>query len=179
MSHSHQSHREMAPKKLGFYVITVSTSRYQKFEKREPVVDESGDRIKEAVIKNGHELVGYSLVPDDKLMILKAVVDAVLMEKVDVIVTTGGTGYTQSDVTVETVRGVLDREIEGFGDVFRSLSLREPAVEAAAYLSKASAGIIKGKVVYMLPGSPDAVKLGMEKLVIPEAPHLVFLARSK
>ncbi|AWS00559.1 MogA/MoaB family molybdenum cofactor biosynthesis protein [Metallosphaera hakonensis] len=178
MSHAHETHREKAPKKLGFYVITVSTSRYQKLSRREPVVDESGDKIKEIIISNGHDLKGYNLVPDDKIRILKAVIDALLTEGVDVIVTTGGTGYTPSDLTVETIRGVLDREVEGFRDVFRGLSLSDPKVGPAAYLSKASAGIIAGKLIYMLPGSPDAVKLGMEKLIIPEAPHLVYLARS-
>ena len=101
MTHAHESHREMAPKKLGFYVITVSTSRYQKMSRKEPVVDESGDKIKELIISNGHELKGYALVPDEKVRILKAVIDAVLTEGVDVIVSTGGTGYTPSDVTVE------------------------------------------------------------------------------
>ena len=178
MTHAHESHREMAPKKLGFYVITVSTSRYQKMSRKEPVVDESGDKIKELIISNGHELKGYALVPDEKVRILKAVIDAVLTEGVDVIVSTGGTGYTPSDVTVESVRGLLDREVEGFGDVFRALSLSDPKVGPASYLTKASAGILRGKIIYMLPGSPDAGKLGMEKLILPEAPHLTFLARS-
>jgi len=177
MTHAHELHRERAPKKLGFFVITVSTSRFERMSKREVVVDESGYRIKEAVIRNGHEVKGYTLVPDEKIRILKAVLDAILTEGVDVIVTTGGTGYTKSDITVETIRGILDREVEGFGEVFRALSLSDPKVGPASFLSKSSAGVIAGKVIFMLPGSPDAVSLAMEKLVIPESPHLIYLVR--
>lgn len=178
MSHAHESHRKMAPKKLQFFVITISTSRYEKMQRREPVVDESGDIIKQIIISNGHELKGYSLVPDDKLKILKAVIDALLLEDVNVVVTTGGTGYAPSDVTVESLRGVMDREVEGFGDVFRAVSFADPKVGPASFLTKASAIIVRGKLVYMLPGSPDAVRLAMEKLIIPETPHLMYLANS-
>ncbi len=177
MSHSHKEHREHAPKQLGFFVVTISSSRFEKSQKKEPVVDESGDVAKEFIISSGNRLEGYSLVPDDKLMILKAVVDALLKEQVDVIVTTGGTGFTPSDMTVETLRGIFDREVEGFGQVFRSLSLQDPEVRSASYLSKSTAGIVRGKLVYVLPGSPDAVRLALSQLVIPEAGHLVYLVR--
>jgi molybdenum cofactor biosynthesis protein B len=176
---AHKQHREMAPKVLNFFVITVSTSRYEKMQKKEPIVDESGDIIKQEIITSGHRLVGYSLVPDDKVKILKAFAEALDNPEVDVIVSTGGTGYSKTDVTVETLRGIFDKEVEGFGEVFRFLSYEDPQVRSAAYLSKATAGIIKDKVIYVLPGSPDAVKLAMEKLILPEAPHLVFIARSK
>lgn len=178
MSHAHKKHRENAPKTLNFYVVTISTSRYEKFVKREPVVDESGDLIKQLLIEAGHKIVGYSLVPDDKIKILKAIVDAITNDEVDVIVSTGGTGYTPSDVTVETIRRIFDREIEGFSDVFRLVSYNDPEVRAAAYLTKASAGIIGKKVVYLLPGSPDAVRLALKELILPEVGHLVYLVRS-
>jgi molybdenum cofactor biosynthesis protein B len=177
--HAHEEHREMAPKEINFYVITISTSRYEKMMKKEPVVDESGDVIKQLIIEAGYTLVGYSLVPDNKLKILRAFLDALENEKVDVIVSTGGTGYTPTDMTVETIRKIMDREIEGFGDVFRSLSYNDPKVRAAAYLSKATAGIIGDKVVYLLPGSPDAVRLAMKELILPEVGHLLYLIRSE
>ncbi|AWR96442.1 molybdenum cofactor biosynthesis protein [Acidianus sulfidivorans JP7] len=175
----HKAHRELAPKILNFYVITISTSRYEKILKKEPVVDESGDLIKQKIISYGHKLVGYELVPDNKIKILKAYVTALDNPEVDVIISTGGTGYSKSDITVETLRGILDREVEGFGEVFRYLSYQENEVRSAAYLSKATAGIINDKVIYALPGSPDAVMLAMEKLILPEVSHLVFIARSK
>lgn len=178
ISHSHKEHREHAPKEVSFFVITVSSSRYSKTQRKEPVIDESGDVAKDLIIKSGNKVIGYSLVPDNKLLILKAVVDAILNDRVDVVVTSGGTGFTPSDITVETLRGIFDREVEGFGQVFRNLSLEQPEVKSASYLSKATAGIINGKVVYVLPGSPDAVKLAMEQLIIPEVGHLLYLIRS-
>ncbi|ARM74923.1 MogA/MoaB family molybdenum cofactor biosynthesis protein [Acidianus manzaensis] len=175
----HKAHRELAPKVLNFYVITISTSRYEKLIKKEPVVDESGDLIKEKIISSGHKLIGYDLVSDNKIKILKAFISAIDNPEVDVIVSSGGTGYSKSDMTVEVIRGILDREVEGFGQVFRYLSYQEEAVKSAAYLSKATAGIVNDKVIYILPGSPDAVKLALEKLILPEVSHLVFIARSK
>jgi len=157
-------------------VISISTSRYEKLRRNEPVVDESGDLIKEVLIKARQKVIGYDLVPDDKVKILKAFAKALDMEEVDVLVSTGGTGYSPTDVTVETVRPLFDRVIEGFSDLFRLYSERE--IGSAAYLTKASAGIIKNKLVYLLPGSPDAVRLALEKLILPEAGHLIYLIRS-
>ena len=173
---AHEKHKELAPKSLNYYVITVSTSRYRKLLKKEPVVDESGDLIKDIVIRNGQNVVGYDLVPDDKVKILKAFANALDRDDVDVIVSTGGTGYSPTDQTVETIRPLFDRVIEGFSDLFRLYSERE--IGSAAYLTKASAGIIAGKLVYLLPGSPNAVRLALEKLILPEAGHLVYLLRS-
>ncbi|AWR93556.1 MogA/MoaB family molybdenum cofactor biosynthesis protein [Acidianus brierleyi] len=176
---SHELHRELAPKILNFFVITISTSRYEKMIKKEPVVDESGDAIKQEIITAGHKILGYDLVPDNKIKILKAFLNAVDNENVDVIVSTGGTGYSPSDTTVETLRKIFDREVEGFSDVFRMLSYNDPKVKSAAYLTKASAGIINSKVIYLLPGSPSAVTLAMKELIIPEVSHLVYIVRSK
>ncbi|MGC9105184.1 MAG: MogA/MoaB family molybdenum cofactor biosynthesis protein [Thermoprotei archaeon] len=173
---AHKKHKELAPAKLNYYVITISTSRYEKLVRKEPVVDESGDLIKEMLIRAGQNVVGYDLVPDDKVKILKAFAVALDREDVDVVISSGGTGYSPTDVTVETIRPLFDRHIEGFSDLFRLYSERE--IGGAAYLTKASAGVINGKLIYLLPGSPDAVKLALEKLILPEAGHLVFLIRS-
>jgi len=173
---AHKKHKEQAPTVLNYYVISISTSRYEKLQRKEPVVDESGDLIKEILIKAGQKVIGYDLVPDDKVKILKAFAKALDMDEVDVVVSTGGTGYSPTDVTVETMRPLFDRAIEGFSDLFRLYSERE--IGSAAYLTKASAGIIKNKLVYLLPGSPDAVRLAVEKLILPEAGHLIYLIRS-
>ena len=176
--HAHEKHRELAPKEINFYVITISTSRYEKMSRKEPVVDESGDVIKQLIIESGYSVVGYSLVPDNKIKILRAFAEALDDPRVDVIVSTGGTGYAPSDQTVETIRPLFDREIEGFSDVFRNISFDDPKVRSAAYLTKASAGIIDKKIVYLLPGSPDAVRLAMKELILPEVGHLLYLVRS-
>jgi len=176
---SHELHRQLAPKVLNFFVITISTSRYEKMLKKEPIVDESGDTIKQEIIAAGHKLVGYDLVPDNKIKILKSFLNAADIENVDVIVSTGGTGYSPSDTTVEVLRKIFDREVEGFGDTFRMLSYNDTKVKSAAYLTKASAGILNNKVIYLLPGSPSAVMLAMRELILPEVSHLVYIVRSK
>lgn len=176
---AHKMHREHSPTNINFYVITISTSRYEKLMKKEPVVDESGDIIKQLIIESKYNIIGYDLVPDDKIKILKAFIAALDNPQVDVIISTGGTGYAQTDVTVETIRKIFDREIEGFADVFRLVSFNDPEVRAAAYLTKATAGIVNDKIIYLLPGSPDAVKLAMKELILPEVGHLIYLVRKK
>ncbi|AOL16287.1 molybdenum cofactor biosynthesis protein [Sulfolobus sp. A20] len=176
---AHKEHRLHAPKNINFYVITISTSRYEKLIRKEPVVDESGDIIKQLIISSGYTVVGYDLIPDDKIKILKAFVLALENPQVDVIISTGGTGYSLTDVTVETIRPLFDREIEGFSDIFRLVSYNDPEVKSASYLTKATAGIIGDKILYLLPGSPDAVKLAMKELILPEIGHLIYIARRK
>lgn len=176
---AHKMHREHSPTNINFYVITISTSRYEKLMKKEPVIDESGDIIKQLIIESKYSIIGYDLVPDDKIKILKAFIVALENPQVDVIISTGGTGYAQTDVTVETIRKIFDREIEGFADVFRLVSFNDPEVRAAAYLTKATAGIVNDKIIYLLPGSPDAVKLAMKELILPEVGHLIYLVRKK
>ncbi|BBD72820.1 molybdenum cofactor biosynthesis protein [Sulfodiicoccus acidiphilus] len=175
---SRKEHSERGPKEIGFYVVTISSSRYRKMVNKEPIVDESGDLIKQLVIESGHKVVGYSLVPDSKVKILRALLDALEGEGVDVVVTSGGTGYSPTDLTYEVVRSIFDKEIIGFSDVFRSVSYSDPDVRAAAYLTRATAGIVEGKIVYALPGSPQAVKLAMRELVLPEVGHLLGLLKT-
>jgi molybdenum cofactor biosynthesis protein B len=177
MSSPRIKHKEKGPKQVNFYIITISTSRYEKYIKNEPVVDESGDLIKQLMISNGHRLIGYSIVPDSKLHILKALIEALMNPSVDVIIMTGGTGYSTTDVTVETVRKIFDREIEGFGELFRAISYADPEVKSAAYLTKATAGIISNKLVFVLPGSPNAVGLALRELILPELDHMIYLIR--
>lgn len=176
---AHKQHRQHSPTNINFYVITISTSRFEKLIKKEPVVDESGDIIKQLIIESKYNVVGYDLVPDNKIKILKAFSNALDNPQVDVIVSTGGTGYHPTDVTVETIRKIFDREIEGFSDVFRLISFNDPEVRSAAYLTKSTAGIVGDKLIFLLPGSPDAVKLAMKDLILPEVGHLLYLVRGK
>jgi molybdenum cofactor biosynthesis protein B len=94
---------------------------------------------------------------------------------VDVVVLTGGTGFSPRDVTIDAVRPLLDQEVDGFGELFRALSYQQ--VGAAAMLSRAAAGLAGDKAVFLLPGSPKAVSLAMEKLILPETAHLLSQAR--
>ncbi|MCA6214509.1 molybdenum cofactor biosynthesis protein [Thermococcus sp. 101 C5] len=165
-----EEHKAKAPKKFKFAVITVSDTASR--GKRE---DLSGYYIIEELKKEGNENVYYAVVPDEKLKIIKAVIEA--LEKADVVITTGGTGITRRDVTIEALRPLFDKELVGFGEIFRLKSYEE--VGTAAVLSRATAGIIRdkeSKVVFCLPGSLNAVKTALE-IIKKEAYHILKHAR--
>jgi molybdenum cofactor biosynthesis protein B len=145
------------------HILTVSTSRG-------PSEDASGNRLVELAQAAGHVVVGRSLVPDG-LESVGAALDGALASDAEAVLLTGGTGISARDVTPLAVRARLDREIPGFGELFRMLSFEE--VGAAAMLSSALAGVAAGRVVFALPGSVKACSLAMERLVLPELQHLV------
>ncbi|RLI20247.1 molybdenum cofactor biosynthesis protein [Candidatus Bathyarchaeota archaeon] len=124
--------------------------------------------------KAGHTLVFRRIIPDEKVLIEKSVRQA-LKSDLDVVVFCGGTGIAPSDITIETVSPFLEKVLPGFGEIFRSLSFDQ--IGSAAILSRAIAGVAKGKVFFCIPGSPNAVKLCFEKLILPEVAHIVKHAR--
>ncbi|MEM3647182.1 MAG: molybdopterin-binding protein, partial [Thermofilum sp.] len=127
--------------------------------------------------QKGFPVVAYRLIPDDSRLILRTLAELVYREDIDVIIFSGGTGPAPSDITVLTLRSAFEKELEGFGDVFRLLSFFD--VTSSAFLSSATAGILKGKVIFCVPGSPKAVEKALQSLIIPEAGHLLSLARSR
>ncbi len=145
-------------------VVTISDTRGE-------AEDTSGKRIKDAAAAAGHQVVFYRIVKDEPKEIA-ALVQAP-PEPADVIVTNGGTGLAPRDTTFEAVSALIEREIPGFGELFRMLSYEE--IGAAAMLSRAIAGTIGERVVFCLPGSSKAVDLAMTKLIIPQVRHLVGL----
>ncbi len=174
MSDSADKHRAEAPGKLRFAIFICSTSRYMKQREGGKVEDESGDLMEKLIIKFGHSVSFRKLLPDDKALIEENL-KKVLNSDVDVVVFCGGTGITSSDLTIETVSPFLEKKLPGFGEVFRFLSYRQ--IGSAAVLSRASAGVSRGKVLFCIPGSPEAVRLCFEKLILPEAAHIVKHAR--
>lgn len=164
----HHEHKRHAPRRLRFAILTISDTRG-------PDDDASGDALAALVGEAGHEVVARSHARDEPDQILAAAESALASEGVDVVVTTGGTGIAPRDVTLETLRPLLDKELPGFGELFRSLSFAQ--IGSAAMASRATAGAARGRLLVILPGSPNACRLAMEKLVLPEAPHLVGLLR--
>ncbi|RLI78778.1 molybdenum cofactor biosynthesis protein [Archaeoglobales archaeon] len=156
-------------------IITVSTSRWEEFgdvddvSKIKELGDESGKIIKNL---SNFEVIEYRLVPDDEQRIVAAFKE--LLGKVDVIITTGGTGIAPKDVTIEALEPLVDKKLDGFGEIFRMLSYKE--VGTAAILSRAFAGVIDGKALFCLPGSKKAVKLAMG-LINPLIRHVITHAR--
>ena len=147
-------------------VLTASDSR-------DASSDESGHLIRDLLIAAGHRVEYYEVLPDDPERIRKAVLDK--LQTLEAIIVNGGTGIAARDSTIEAVRGLLDKELEGFGELFRYLSYQQ--IGSAAFLSRALSGIAGGKIVASLPGSPDACRLAMEKLLIPELGHMAHLLK--
>lgn len=163
--HDHHHHHG-TDETLAFAVLTISSSRSGD-------EDESGPIASTAIEDAGHEVVVTDVVTDDAAAIRERVED--LCSEVDVIVTTGGTGLTPDDVTIDAVRPLLDPEIPGVGEYFRRLSHEQ--VGTAAMLTRATAGIVGETGVYAFPGSPAAIELGVEDVLLPEVGHVVGLAR--
>jgi molybdenum cofactor biosynthesis protein B len=154
--------------------VTVSSSRYAKKKGGEMFSDEGGDTA-EAETKNaGHVVAGRILVSDDAAM-LRSEVKRFLSGKDDVLLLTGGTGVSGRDITIETVRPFFEKELTGFGELLRMISYDE--IGSAAMLTRATAGVAKGKLVVCLPGSPAAVRTALKASVV-EFPHILFVARS-
>ncbi len=162
------AHRREVPTSVSVHVITVSDTRT-------PETDTSGRAIADLLTAAGHAVHGRSLLKDEPADVSALVRRLVAAGSVDVIITTGGTGITSRDSTYEALDALLDKRLPGFGELFRMLSYHE--IGATAMLSRATAGLAGRAIVIALPGSEAAVRLGMEKLVIPALGHLVHEAR--
>ncbi len=171
MSKTAKMHKSQSPQKLGFGIFMCSTSRHQKSMKGELVTDSSGDLIESLLKRAGHSLLFRKVIPDHKREIEKSVCYALACDSLDAVIFCGGTGITPSDVTIETVSAFLEKTLPGFGEIFRLLSFDK--IGSAAILSRAIAGIAKRKVFFCIPGSPDAVRLCVERLILPEAGHIL------
>ena len=157
-------HKAAAPARVGCYVITVSDTRTED-------TDTGGRAIVELLGAAGHEIVGRTIVKDDPEQLRDAIGRQLANPAVQAIVATGGTGITSRDCTYEAVNGMLWKRLDGFGELFRMLSYHQ--IGAAAMLSRAVAGTVAGRIVVALPGSEAAVRLAVEKLILPELGHLV------
>ena len=162
-SPSAQAHRERAPTAVRVHVITVSDSRTLE-------TDTGGALVAELLATHGHPVSAREIVPDDLPAIQAALRGALAGEGTGAVILTGGTGIAPRDVTPESVEPMLERILPGFGELFRMLSFEE--IGSAAILSRALAGLASGRVVFVLPGSRGAVRLGMERLILPELGHL-------
>ncbi len=136
--------------------------------------DESGEIAKEALENAGHEYL-YSVIDDSRPMIRFSLYRSLVTDSCDAVIFLGGTGLSPRDVTVEAISPLLDKTLDGFGEIFRRLSY--DAIGSPAMMTRAVAGVVDTKVVFCLPGSPDASTVGMD-LILKELPHAVFIARS-
>ena len=168
MSESVEKHRESAPDHIRAAVLTISDTRTTED-------DTGGDTVQELLEGAGHEIVSRSIVRDEASRIRTELVDLLARSDVDAVITTGGTGISARDTTYEVVDRMIEKKLDGFGEIFRMLSYEE--IGAAAFLSRAVAGAVGAKLVASLPGSRNAVHLAVEKLLVPEISHVVFELR--
>lgn len=168
-------HEEKAPKVLRFALVTVSSSRYEAKMRGERYSDRSQEIGASIIQKYGHRVKVRDLVDDDLEMIRSRLMKLLEDENLDVIIFIGGTGFSRGDVTIEAVKPLFEKEVEGFGEIFRWLSFQQ--IGAAAALSRATMGVARDKVIICLPGSPHAIELALKNF-LQELPHLIYVLRS-
>jgi len=161
---SHEEHKRDAPQSVRCFVVTISDTRTME-------TDTGGRVIADLLQSGGHGVIGRAIVKDDADQIRGTIERILAMPDVQAIVTTGGTGISSRDGTYEVLSTMLQKRLDGFGEIFRMLSYQQ--IGPAAILSRACAGLIAGRIVVSLPGSEAAVRLAMEKILVPELGHLV------
>jgi len=153
-----------SPNSIRIGIVTVSSTR-------DLADDESGNMIKD--IAKYHKIIRHNVVPEKKALIQNEVRDLVIstMHPVDAIIVNGGTGMMRADSSIEAVRPLFEKEFSGFSTLFMMLNYQK--VGSPTYIERATAGVYRGKIIYVLPGNPEACKLAMEKLIMPELPDIV------
>ncbi|MCZ6728157.1 MAG: MogA/MoaB family molybdenum cofactor biosynthesis protein [SAR324 cluster bacterium] len=162
---SHQQHKKQARKQINCGVVTVSDTRTEE-------TDKSGRLIHQLLAQAGHAATAYHIIKDDPKQIAPLLERLLQRQDVEALIINGGTGVAQRDMTFDVVQRVVEKELPGFGELFRMFSYEE--IGSAAMLSRALAGTCGNKVLFSVPGSSGAVKLAMEKLILPELPHIVY-----
>ena len=157
-------HKANAPHAIGCFVLTISDSKT-------PETDTSGALIRERLVGAGHTVVGQAIVHDEPAQVTALIRKGCADPAIEAFILTGGTGVTSRDSTFEAVEALLDKRLTGFGELFRMLSYEE--VGAAAMLSRAQGGVVQGRALFSLPGSPNACRLALEKLILPELGHVL------
>jgi molybdenum cofactor biosynthesis protein B len=161
---SHQQHKAHAPTKVRCLVITCSDTRTAD-------TDTSGRLIMKLLAEQGHETAGYHIVKDEPAQIIATITAGLANDAVQAVIVNGGTGISRRDSTFEAVDALLEKRLDGFGEIFRYLTYQD--IGSPAIMSRATAGIVKGRILFSTPGSENAVRLAMEKLILPELGHLV------
>jgi molybdenum cofactor biosynthesis protein B len=161
-------HKDKAHRVVRCAVITASDTRTVD-------TDTSGKKIKDLLTAQQHVVTSYQILKDEPTQISAAVRTLLDQADVDAVIINGGTGIAPRDTTFEAIQGILEKEISGFGELFRMLSYQD--IGSAAMMTRATAGVAKGKIIISLPGSTGAVELGMTKLVLPELGHMLFVLR--
>jgi molybdopterin adenylyltransferase len=162
--HAHEQHKAHAPHCVTCVVITCSDTRTSQ-------TDTSGQLMMRLLKEHGHELAGYHVIKDDPAQIRSVIEEAAAHDAVQAILVNGGTGISKRDSTFEAVDGMLEKRLVGFGEIFRYLTYKD--IGSPAIMTRATAGIFRGRIIFSTPGSEGAVRLAMESLILPEIGHII------
>ncbi|HEX9142678.1 MAG TPA: MogA/MoaB family molybdenum cofactor biosynthesis protein [Candidatus Binatia bacterium] len=165
-----EAHKATGKRNINFFVVTVSDTRDES-------TDTSGQTIRNLLAAEEHQTTAYRIVKDEPAQIQALLIQALENGDVDAVIVNGGTGIAPRDGTYEVVSRLLEKKLDGFGEIFRYLSYLD--IGSAAIMSRAAAGTAGGKILISLPGSSGAVKLAMEKLILPEIRHMVSQLQGK
>ena len=164
-----EQHRAHGKRAVACAIVTVSDTRTHE-------TDASGAVMRDLLVQAGHSVVSQTILPDEPARVRAHVEELLANADVDAVLVNGGTGLAPRDTTYEAIAGLLEKRLDGFGELFRMLSWEQ--VGAAAMLSRATAGVTHGKILVSLPGSTAAVELALEKLLLPALGHMVHLVRA-
>lgn len=162
--HAHEEHKAHAPHCVTCVVITCSDTRTSQ-------TDTSGQLMMRLLKEHGHDLAGYHVIKDDPAQIRSVIEEAAAHDAVQAILVNGGTGISKRDSTFEAVDGMLEKRLVGFGEIFRYLTYKD--IGSSAIMTRATAGIFRGRIIFSTPGSEGAVRLAMESLILPELGHII------
>lgn len=162
--HAHEDHKAQGPHSVTCVVITCSDTRSSQ-------TDTSGQLMMRLLKEHGHDVAGYHVIKDDPAQIRSVIEEAAERDAVQAILVNGGTGISNRDSTFEAVDGMLEKRLVGFGEIFRYLTYKD--IGSPAIMTRATAGVFRGRIVFSTPGSEGAVRLAMESLILPELGHII------
>ena len=174
----HEQHKKKGPDTINLALVIVSTSKFNELQEKESSSDKTIPLVQHILDQNlGVFLTSSEIVSDNKVQIVEMLEKLLNDSSLHAIVFSGGTGLTPKDVTYEAIKPLLEKTIDGFGELFRFLSYKD--IGPSSMLSRALAGKIKNKAIFLLPGSPNAVKLALNELILPEIKHVIYLINKK
>ena len=174
----HEQHKKKGPDTVNLALVIVSTSKFNELQEKDSSSDKTIPLVRQILEQNPSVFLTFSeVVSDNQVQIVEMLERLLNDSSLHVIVFSGGTGLTPKDVTYEAIKPLLEKTIDGFGELFRYLSYKE--IGPSSMFSRALAGKIKNKAIFLLPGSPNAVKLALNELILPEIKHMVYMINKK
>ncbi len=174
----HEQHKKKGPDTVNLALVIVSTSKFNELKEKESSSDKTIPLVRQILGQNPRVFLTYSeIVSDSQVQIVEMLERLLSDSSLHAIVFSGGTGLTPKDVTYEAIQPLLEKTIDGFGELFRYLSYKD--IGPSSMFSRALAGKIKNKAIFLLPGSPNAVKLALNELILPEIKHMIYMINKK